>query len=152
MGRLVEPSDAERSSGRSPLRSIADAGNDYAARVAKYVPAEIVAAYLSLLGILNTVPREDPIRVIVAWGALVLCLVLTPVYFRLLARAGQPCVVQMVVSTAAFVVWAYALGGAFEMVGYHKPWLGSILLVCFTLISGLVRPAQRRTDRLGIAK
>jgi hypothetical protein len=48
----------------------------------------------------------------------------------------------MAVSTVAFVVWAYALGGPFQLCGIYKGWLGSILLGSFTLAAGLVEPKK----------
>lgn len=167
MGRLVEPvrsvsspsiddsgaGVARKREGDKPTPSFATqgtaetaGGDGYWERVAKYIPGEIVAGYLSIIGILKTVPVDDTALLYVAWGAFFLCLILTPIYFRAFAKQGQPRRVHMIVSTLAFAFWAYALGGVFEMIGWHKPWLGSILLVAFTLVSGAIPPEKAKGE------
>lgn len=136
MSRLVDPRPSVRLTGGP---SSADA---YAQRVAKYIPGEIIAAYLSVNGILMSVKPEDEARLPVAWGFFILCVVLTPIYFWVLSKANQPKRLHLFMSTIAFVIWAYAMGGVFDIAGYHKPWIGSVLLIAFTLISGLIAPRE----------
>lgn len=136
MGRLVEPRP------QTELTGADAAGSGYAERVAKYIPGEIVATYLSIVGILKTVKPEEAERVWVGWAVFGFCLVLTPCYFYMLSAKNKPRCLHMFISTAAFAVWAYALGGVFEMVGWYKSWLASIALACFTLASGLVAPHE----------
>jgi hypothetical protein len=144
MGRLVEAAPGTRSKTRAAtggsaheLRSNED---QYLERVAKYIPAEILAGYLTINGIIQSVNPDDPVLPYAAWTSFILCLVLTPIYFNALARAGQPKWLHITVSTLAFVVWAYALGGVFTLTGTYKPWLASLVLVIFTLVSGLLEP------------
>jgi hypothetical protein len=67
VGRLV------RARPRVELTGGEDQSDDYLTRVAKNIPSEIVAGYLSLLGILKTVKPGDEALKPVSWGLVVLC-------------------------------------------------------------------------------
>jgi hypothetical protein len=136
MSRLVEPAlDAARFVKAQP------SAIDYAERITKYIPGEILAGYLAINGILASVTAtQEDVRRWVYVVTFALCLVLTPIYFNMLAKNKQPRRLQMVLSTVAFVVWAYNLGGVFEILKIYVPWVGSILLIVFSLISGTLAP------------
>jgi len=137
MSRLVSPKSrvADRSDKRSAL-------GEYAERVTKYIPAEILAVYLSINGILATVTDsgETSLRDAVYVASFALCLAFTPVYFGLVAQKDEPKMLQRIISTIAFVVWAYSLGGVFTVYAIYIPWLGSIFLIIFSLVSGAFAP------------
>jgi hypothetical protein len=137
MSRLVSP----KSRTASPPEEHTALG-EYAERVTKYIPAEVLAAYLSINGILATVTNtgETPLRNAVYAASFALCLVFTPIYFGLVAHKNEPKMLQRIVSTIAFVVWAYNLGGVFSAYGIYIPWLGSIFLIVFSLVSGAFAP------------
>jgi hypothetical protein len=137
MGRLV---DAPRS---VALTGGSSDTSEYLERVAKYIPGEILAAYLSINGIIKSVDAsKEELLPYAAWGAFVICLVFTPIYLSTMARPGQPKKMHMLISTIAFIVWAYALGGVFDLAGFYKPWLSSMILVVFTLVSGTAKPGS----------
>jgi hypothetical protein len=140
MGRLVEVTDEPTIS----LTARAKREPGYAERTAKYIPGEVLAAYVSINSILGSVDANDRLLVPASWFVFGLCLVVTPLYLRVLAVRRQPPWTHMVISTAAFAVWAYALGGPFALSGIQKPWLGSIMLILFTLFAGLVDPKKKR--------
>jgi hypothetical protein len=48
--------------------------------------------------------------------------------------------VQLAVSTFAFGVWVFALGGAFTSLSWYEPFLGSVMLVLFTFFVPLISP------------
>jgi hypothetical protein len=136
MGRLVEPGVELTAAKGHEFRAYAD-------RTAKYVPGEIIAAYVSIGGILKSVNAADPLRLPVGWMVFALCLVVTPVYLNLFNDKKRPNRSHLAVSTVAFAVWGYALGGPFEYAGIYKSWLGSVLLVVFTVLSGLLEPKRK---------
>jgi hypothetical protein len=47
---------------------------------------------------------------------------------------------QLAVSTVAFVVWVFALGGAFEYLVWYEPFIGSVALVVFTFFAPFIDP------------
>lgn len=116
--------------------------DDYVTRIAKYVPAEIIAIYLPLMNALNAMTAEESasLRKWVYGGLLVLFAVLTPLYFAKMARPGDAKKAHMWLSTAAFVVWAYSLGHFFKLVDWHREWIAAITIAVFTALSGLVAP------------
>jgi hypothetical protein len=99
---------------------------DYKSKLLKLIPSEIVAAYILIGGI---IPAEYKF-----WGTLVtavLMLVLIPFYLRRLydvKRLGQ--VVYIMI---AFVIWIYTLGEPFLHWGIWQEWIGSALLILYTL-------------------
>jgi hypothetical protein len=136
MGRLVRPVPRVQMTGGPPE------GDNYLSRVAKYVPGEIVATYLSLIGFMKNVDPKDDAKLPTLWVMLVVCFLLAPVYFWKMTEKGQPKLRHILVSSGAFLVWAYALGGVFESMEWHKPWLASVVLALYTLLAGLVPPPK----------
>jgi hypothetical protein len=78
----------------------------------------------------------------VAQGALVVGLVLTPLFVWYVREEGDAWVTNALVSTLAFPFWAYVLGAvAFD--GFWDGNLAAILLATFTVVSGLIAPRAR---------
>jgi hypothetical protein len=147
MSRIVKRSGGgAAAAGARPAAPTGATGNDddYPSRVAKYIPGEVVGAYLAILKVLESVVPEAPganIVGIVAWVAFFICLFVgVPGYLRAIAQRGDPWLYQAVISMGAFVFWAYALGGPFQMAGIYVPWLSSILLILYTLVAGIFQP------------
>jgi hypothetical protein len=116
--------------------------DDYLTRIAKYVPTEIVAAYVFLNGLLISASAAQLPGERWLWylAAFVLCWVLTPLYLlRRAAPVAQPRRMQVVLSTVAFPIWAYAVGGGL-FVTVASGVVASVLLVVFSLVSGLFEP------------
>lgn len=139
MSRLVVPK--QRVTLTKAVGVPAEPPDNYPERVAKYIPGEVVALYVGAAGVLKTVGAEDASLVLVLyWVFFGLGLVLTPIYLARMAKAGEPKWVHLIVSTVAFVVWAYALGGLPELMGWYRPWIGSLALLAFSGISGAIKP------------
>jgi hypothetical protein len=146
MSRFVEP---RRAATEDEQAGGGTTGDDYSARVAKYVPAEVVAAYVAILAVLDpAAPGADPARTrLLCRVAFLVLWACTPLYLSLLGRGrrrGAPAV-QLVVSSLAFVVWAYALRGlscAFPAIAFDGK-TAFVALVLFTVLSGLATPPPR---------
>ena len=138
MNRLVEP----RPKGSKTRLLGSTTGDSYLERVAKYVPAEIVAAYLAIIGFAVNVSSGKTLAMILAFAV---CLVATPLYLWRMGKGSTVKAVHLIVSSIAFVVWAFAVSGAGGIFGvdglniYDPSW-ASIMLVIFTLGSGLIEP------------
>ncbi len=115
-------------------------GDNYTTRVAKYVPTEILAAYITLLGVVDSMVGSSELKFWLYLAALAIGVVFTPIYFYMAAEKNDPRAVQMIVSTLAFLVWAYSLEGFFKAIGIHHPAVASFALILFTLISGAIKP------------
>lgn len=114
-------------------------------KVAKLVPTEIVAGYIPLVAAAESITSSISRRFSLAVGAFFLGLVLTPIYLLL---TGKPKnwvqVVSIVISTIAFVLWAYMLGGPFAMeqmtayLGSYDQKVAGFFVLAFTWITGLI--------------
>lgn len=112
----------------------------YASRLLKYIPSEIVAAYLVIRGM---IPADG--SVLSFWATLAvpaLMLVLTPFYLVRLQEVKDAG--QVAVTMVSYLVWLYTLGGPFgpRFLDIHVSWIGSIVLVLWTLFIPLLLPAR----------
>jgi hypothetical protein len=112
------------------------AADDFTSRLMKLVPIEVIGTYLAATALLDPVPNTTN-RKIVMWIVFGVMLVMTPLYLRRQAKVIRK--KQLGVSAAAFAVWAFALGGPFQLAwsGYEV-WMGGIAVILFTFVlSGL---------------
>lgn len=161
MGRLVRPSRivaVARPGGglegmveadpAPPETHVQEQGDTYLERVAKYVPAEVVAFYIFANPILMQSMPGTMAGFSVARIGIVLflgCWILTPIYLWRLGAPGDARLVNVAVATALFPVWAYAVQGVgpTQVVPFDGH-LASIVLGAATLVSGLLAPAPAR--------
>lgn len=191
MGRLVQPAQLERVTIRgggfeaAATTMVPVGGDSYQDRVAKYIPGEVLAAYMALdrmvvpdagkfadqaKAFAETPPAADASPSTIGlfadagslltlywalpFAVLLLGLLFTPLYIRQLAvrtGPGTPWRTQAAMSTAAFLVWAYAIqGGAFTAgLGVYNGTFASALLIIFTLASGLFEPTPVDASKSG---
>ena len=169
MGRLVAAGRRELIQSRGGgLESVGGeevivGGDGYQDRLAKYIPGEIIGAYLAIDRNLVPSARESAKQLsggslaanlstlegIKPWMPLVIGLAFTPLYFWQLARTAGPRTpwrTQAVVSTMAFLVWAYAIQGSAFVIGsggegtwYNGP-IAAMLLIVFSLFAAIFHP------------
>ena len=115
----------------------------YFDRVLKYIPADVISAWVFVVAAVNGAPDDVP-KPAVLWVAFACGLVLTALWTHRRTRepGRPPAVTQIALATVAFGVWVFALGGPFATLGFYRPVYGSLLLVLYTLSSGLVVPDQ----------
>lgn len=138
MSRLVEP----RSKG-AKLFSDEGPGDGIPQRVAKYVPAEIIAVYLFLLPIvINGTDAGSSKREVLLAVIFAICLIATPLYFwRFRDVSKKVRWYHVVLSTFALVVWVYSIpGGFFDAVGGYDSIAAAIIMAVFSLVSGFAGP------------
>jgi hypothetical protein len=149
MGRRIETGSESRSlylgepgDGNSNSR-----GDGYIDRLLKYIPSEVIALYL---GASNVVPQSPPNQhpnqqLIAMWIVAALAAIATPVYLYITTRkkdAPTPWS-QIIISSVAFPVWVYAIGGPFELsFSWYKQerWVGAIIIMFGTFLAGLYQP------------
>jgi hypothetical protein len=114
--------------------------DSYAARIVKYVPADIVAAWLALVALLSTGNQHRGLL----WAVWAFLLVITPAWtLRMTRMEGKPPAwVQAVVSTVAFAIWVFASGAPFSWLEFYDPVFGGVALILFTLASGLITSSK----------
>jgi hypothetical protein len=106
----------------------------YRNKLLKLIPSEIVAAYIVVMGIIaENVPESSA-----KWATLIVSLVLlilTPFYLKKLEKIANN--IQVAFCSFSFVVWVYSLGGLggpFAHWNLYQGWLGSIVLILWTLM------------------
>jgi hypothetical protein len=106
-------------------------------KIAKLIPSEVIAGYITLIGLLTAL-KNPGMRPVFYAIAFILCLVLTPIYLNYQADPGKPKKIHLIVSMFAFVVWAYATSGQQVVPQLYDPAIASFALVAFSLISGAI--------------
>jgi hypothetical protein len=115
----------------SDLRAQVQAGHDtYSERLVKYIPTEVIALYLTLLGILSTSPHRDSKQL--GWIIFGFCLSGTPLYLWKITQVRK--VSQLVLSTSGFCIWAFSLGSPFSLYGWYDPLYPALVLPAYTFL------------------
>jgi len=119
----------------------------YLERIAKYVPAEVLAFSIFINAILDQAMRTGgqdatmagiPVMTI-ALIALAAGTLIAPFFVWYVREEGDDWITNAAVSFVAFPFWAYALG-AVAFTGYRDGNLAAILVATFTVMSGVIKP------------
>ena len=103
----------------------------YFDRLFKYIPAELVAGYIFVFGVINTLPDVHQLKFL-HWALFIIFCILTPLYLWRIQKVHK--MQQHLISVVSFIVWCFALGGPFASYGWYNPVYGEVLLPVFTLI------------------
>lgn len=115
----------------------------YFDRVIKFIPADVVAAWTVASGLIasagETVPKDALMWIAYGFG-----IVITALWtMRQTQVEGLPAAkTQISVATFAFAIWVAALGGPFEALPFYERLYGSLLLIAYTLVVGLIMPPE----------
>jgi len=119
---------------------------EYWERVAKYIPSEIIAAFIAInCSLANSEPN---LKYWLSLANLIMCAIFTPIYLGLAANKNEPKKTQQIVSFFAFIIWSYAIsgeGGIYGNSGWHifHSEIASFLIIAFSLFSGWIIPKQK---------
>lgn len=115
----------------------------YFDKLIKYIPADIIAAWTAATGLIAGASSNDPVTTLL-WVSFAVGLALTAAWtWRMTQEPGKPAAVtQIAVSTVAFGVWVFALGGPFTSLEWYSPLIGSLVLIGFTLGVPLISPQE----------
>jgi len=101
----------------------------------KYIPAELVAGYIFVLGMMEKLTEAGELRVL-QWSLFAVFLILTPLYLWRVQKVKK--ISQHIISAFSFVVWVFALGGPFALCNWYNPVHGAVLLPLFTITVAIV--------------
>ncbi len=110
---------------------------DTGKKVAKLIPSELITAYTGLVSFTGAV-KFQWLHNCLFVASFLLCLALTPIYLDRMADKGKPKRNHLIVSTAAFVVWAYFVSGQQVMPQWYDAGLASMATIVFSVVSALV--------------
>jgi hypothetical protein len=139
--------DSVLQSGIAAIQGPGEAGDNYLERMIKYIPGEVLGFSMLINAILeqamtsggpNAAMAGFPVTAVAA-GALLVGCILTPLFCWYVREDGDAWILNAVVSTIAFPFWAYLMG-AVAFADVHDGNLAAILVLTFTVVSGLVSP------------
>jgi hypothetical protein len=116
----------------------------YFDRVIKFVPADIVGGWIAVSGVVPIDTQSGKKSAPVMWLAFAFALILTALWTwkQTGGLEQRPAYTQIIVSSAAFCVWVCALGPPFSFIGGFQSYYGSLLLIGFTIASGMIVPKE----------
>lgn len=114
------------------------APDGYFDKIVKYIPADIVAAWVAV-GALVKGATDVPVNTVL-WISFVVGLVLTAwwTWAQTNVPGKPPAVKQIVISTLAFAVWVFAIGAPFDSLSWYRAIYASVLLIGYTLVIGRI--------------
>ena len=115
--------------------------DDYLSRVLKYIPSEIVMAYIAIEGVLRTsynpaVWAERQRLLKLSLGVAATLTIITPFWLYRVMRVRRG--TQVLLSTLSVPVWLLAMGGPFALLDWYEPAFGAIVLPLYTLIVPII--------------
>lgn len=114
----------------------------YFDKVIKYIPADIVGAWIAVTGLINSDSGAPTALLLwITFGAGIILTLLWTLKQTSVPNK-KPAMTQVLVSTGSFMVWVFALGGPFATLSFYRPLYGSLLLIFYTLSIGLITPTE----------
>jgi hypothetical protein len=112
------------------------AEDDYITKLLKYIPIEILGAYLFMQTVVNSNVTTKS-----AHATWLLCLligagILTFAYDRWVLSILR--MTQLLMSVLAFAVYVFAMGGWFATTGWYHQWYASIAVPTFVVLVGII--------------
>jgi hypothetical protein len=97
---------------------------------------------VAVTGLINSAAGVPTATIL--WISFIVGIVLTALWT--LRQTAEPNVppawTQTAISTGAFAVWVFALGGPFVSLAWYHPLYGSLVLIFYTLAAALVTPPE----------
>jgi hypothetical protein len=123
----------------------AEKPDKYSDRLLKNIPAEVVAVYVFIAGVVGAAGGTTPRWLL--WGVFAALLLGTPVYLKRVQKVGKP--LQLLISTVAFAVWVFSLGteSPFATLPWYRPVYGAVLLPLYTFAVAIAQPEGSDTTR-----
>ena len=104
--------------------------NSYLDRLAKMIPSPVIALYL--VGT-SQIPAGQSIGLLV-WAVICLIGVIVLMAYGTadLKKNKKPDWIHISISSVAFIIWVYAMGGPFAAYNLQIPWIGSLAVLAYT--------------------
>jgi hypothetical protein len=154
MSRLVD--DQRRGDARGKLNAGVpetpkERLENYLERVAKFVPVEIIAAFIAIRGWTPTSGTPQGWPPGLEAGIYFALVIATPIYFWKLGGGVPRKGLQCLISTISFIVWSYGIGGPFfwkafgSLVSHQVEYqgFGAAVVVLWALALGLFKPGGK---------
>lgn len=118
----------------------------YIDRLLKYIPAEVIALYL---GVTNVIPPPLHDHRKALWTVSVISALCVPPYMYVSTHnaARRTLWSQIVISSVAFPLWVFAIGGPFAQYRWYENyrWVAAVIISFATFLFGLYVPPKHDT-------
>jgi len=112
-----------------------DPPDGYLGRLVKYIPPDVIGAFLALEGAIGAAGKAVDTTVL-GWVVFAIILIGTPFYLRKVGGVTKP--LQIAISTGAFIVWAFAYSGPpFAALGIPTIY-GTVAIGLYTFLIPLI--------------
>ncbi len=118
----------------------AGAPDGYREKLIKYIPAEVVTFYITADLAIRSSASKPGVQVQLIWIVFGFLLVMTPLYLSRLLGVERR--LELFLSTVAFAIWVFAMGGPFLC----WPWfaanriVGGLVLMAYTFAIPVIDP------------
>ncbi|MEL6384270.1 MAG: hypothetical protein AAFQ89_17800 [Cyanobacteria bacterium J06626_18] len=136
MGRRIVTRQLESTRGSAQVDTYFD-------KVIKYIPADVVAAWTVVVGLVSSAGEQIP-KATILWVAYAFGLLMTGLWtWKQTEDKKKPFAkTQIGIAVIAFAIWVAAIGGPFDFWPAYERLYGSLLLIAYTLTVGLVTPPE----------
>jgi drug/metabolite transporter (DMT)-like permease len=110
----------------------------YYDRLIKYIPADVVAGWITVKGIISSASDANTDKVY--WICFIAGVIFTILWTYKLTyvKGSKPAYTQIIIATIAFLIWVLATGKPFDI----EPYIGSLILIGYTIGAGLIIPGE----------
>ena len=119
--------------GQTATSGAAAKADPYTTRLMKYVPSEVITAYVTVEAAIKSAKATN---LSLYWAVFLVLLVATPLYLWRVTKVTKG--KQLAISTVAFAVWVFALGGPFARLDWYNPIYGAVVLPLYTTLIAIV--------------
>jgi hypothetical protein len=120
----------------APAGVVVPTEDDYITKLLKYIPIEILGAYLFMQTVVNSNVTTKNAHAIWLLCLLIGAGILTFAYDRWVLSIVR--VTQQLMSVLAFAVYVFAMGGWFATTGWYHQWYASIAVPTFVVLVGII--------------
>jgi hypothetical protein len=110
--------------------------DDYITKLLKYIPIEILGAYLFMQTVVNSNVTTKHAHAVWLLCLLIGAGILTFAYDRWVLSIIR--LTQCLMSVLAFAVYVFAMGGWFATTGWYHQWYASIAVPTFVVLVGII--------------
>ncbi len=119
--------------------------DDYLTKLLKYVPIEVLGAYLFMAGVIDSNVTNKHDHAVWLGSLLIGILVLTIPYDRVVLKVAR--VTQIAMSVVGLAVYIFALGGWFATTSWYHQWYASILVPAFAFVVAIFKLPPLPTEK-----
>jgi hypothetical protein len=119
--------------------------DDYLTKLLKYVPIEVLGAYLFMAGVIDSNVTNSHDHAVWLGGLLIGVLVLTIPYDRVVLKVVRA--TQIAMSVVGLAVYVFAVGGWFATTTWYHQWYASIVVPVFALVAAILKLAPLPAEK-----